>query len=152
MTKVSKATAAGLIGACALVLAVPAGAGAVTQIKTFDGAAQIFGCRVDSIGVELLAETIRNGELLDTGSGDVVAEGPISYERDTFTATNWQLFDETGTASWQVVVGKKARQYFVTDPAATSGKYKMREYEAAGTLVYKGATYAMEGCRVVVYP
>lgn len=150
MAKVYKATAAGLIGACALVLAVPTGAGAVTQIKTF-GAAQIFGCSVDSIGVELVAETISYGELL-LDTGDRAAEGPITYAGDTFTATDWPLFDGTGTASWQVVVGKRASQYFVTDPAATPGKYKMREYEAAGTLVYQGATYAMEGCTVVVYP
>ncbi len=106
---------------------------------------------VDSIGVELIAEITPYGEvLLDTGGR--AAEGPITYERDTFTATDWPLFDGTGTASWQVVVGMRARQYFVGDPAVTSGKYKVREHDAAGTLAYKGTTSAMEGCTVVVYP
>lgn len=137
---------AGLVGACVLALAVPVGtATAVTQIKNFD-AGQIRYCQVPAIGAELFAEELDYGELdID---GEPAAEGPITNERNTFNAQDWDLSDGTGTVSATVVVGKVYDRYFETDE---TGKYQVWWYEASGTLVYRGTTYEMEGCKVKVW-
>ena len=144
------------VGALAVMLAIPAGPVAATDVEKLDGG----GARPSCMFVGLAGDLDVDGggtnwygglNLPDPAQGNEwqpVAQGPLVGANDTLTGT-WELSKEPfGTAQINLTIGKKVGHDTETDEAGT---IRIVYYAMTGTVTVDGAAYPITGCQYKEY-
>jgi hypothetical protein len=150
---------AGIVGALAVALTVPAGAAvAKVHLDRIDAAQLQPVCEILELGAELEAQTASSQPsgweaqfLLPTqpgGGAEPVAEGPLHVDGEYLEGT-LVFFDQSDSVEVSLLIGKVVDKFKEADE---TGSFWVHQREVTGTVQLDGTTYPVSGCQLRVWP